>query len=147
MLRFHALRLYLVLGLIAPMPAFAANFCVAVNGGFGNGGTSYVAPDFALPVSGLCKPWSGFTKTGASVITTASGTGCVSSNGKVLTLSIFNTDPAYFSPGEAVSDHVQICPKGIAKCPVPGQDQGYFGGPAAEQACTAALLRLPAVHD
>jgi hypothetical protein len=147
MFRFEARHLVFVLGLVAPMPAFAATFCVAVNGGFGNGGTSYVAPDFALPVSGLCKPWAGFTKDATTVIATASGTGCLSSNGKVLTLAIFNTDPAAFGSHNFVSDYVRICPKSAGTCPISGSDDGNYSGTAAEQTCTAALLRVPVFHD
>lgn len=66
-------------GLIAPDAAKAANFCIAVNGGVGHGGTSYVGPSFALPAAGKCAAWAGFTKTAVTVIAIGSGTGCVSS--------------------------------------------------------------------
>jgi hypothetical protein len=132
--------------LIAPV-CDAANFCVAVNGGFGSGGTSYIGTGFAVPAAGICKPWSGFTKTASTVIATAVGTGCLSSNGKVLPLSIFNTDPPFFGAGGSVSDQIQMCPEGVKGCPISGQDQGNFGGSAAEETCTTALLNLPATHD
>jgi hypothetical protein len=147
MSRFKTLHLFLALGLIASAPAFAANFCVAVNGGFGSGGTSFVGPGFEAPAANACEPWSGFTKTATTVIGTATGTGCLSSNGKVLTLSIFNTDPPSFGAGVTKSDYIQLCPQGVKGCPISGSDQGYFAGPAAEQTCTAALLKLPAAHD
>jgi hypothetical protein len=137
----------LALGLMAPISAHATNFCVAVNGGFGNGGTSYIAPVFTLPTKNKCVPWSGFTKTAATVIAISTGTGCLSSSGKVLTLSIFNTDPPFFGPGTAVSDQIQLCPTGVTGCPVSGQDFGNFSGSAVEQTCTASLLRLPDTHD
>jgi hypothetical protein len=147
MFRFKRSHLALMLGLIAPVPAFATNFCIAVNGGFGSGGTSFVGPGFVVPTANLCEAWLGFTKTATSVIATATGTGCVSSNGKVLTLSIFDTDPPFLGAGTAVSDYIQLCPKGVTSCPISGSDQGYFAGTAAEQTCTAALLRLPVTHD
>jgi hypothetical protein len=148
MLRSKISHLSLVLGLTVSVPAYAANFCIAVNGGFGKGGgTSFIAPSFPLPVSGMCKPWSGFTKTGTTVIAFATGTGCLSSDGKVLTFSISNTDPDNFGSGVAVSDQIVLCPKGITSCPVSGNDQGNFAGTAAQQTCVAALLKLPDTHD
>jgi hypothetical protein len=137
----------LALGLIAPICAYAANFCVAVNGGFGTGGTSYIAPAFTLPAANNCTPWSGFTKTATTVIAISTGTGCLSKSGKVLTLSIFNTDPQFFGDGTAVSDQIQLCPKGVTGCPIAGQDFGNFGGTAVQQTCTARLLNLPQTHD
>jgi hypothetical protein len=100
MYRFKILFMVLPLGLIGPICAYAANFCVSVNGGFGSGGTSYIAPAFALPAKNNCVAWSGFTKTATSVIAISTGTGCLASDGKVLTLSIFNTDPEFFRRGQ-----------------------------------------------
>jgi hypothetical protein len=137
----------LALGLIAPISAYPANFCVAVSGGFGSGGTSYIAPAFTLPAKNHCAAWSGFTKTATTVIAISTGTGCLSSNGTVLTLSIFNTDPPFFGTGAAVSDQIQLCPEGVTSCPITGQDSGNFSGSAAEQTCTASLLKLPQTHD
>jgi hypothetical protein len=127
--------------------AVASNFCVAVNGGFGSGGTSYIAPAFTLPAKNNCAAWSGFTKTATTVIAISTGTGCLASDGKVLTLSIFNTDPEFFGEGKAVSDQIQLCPKGVTGCPITGQDLGNFAGLAVQQACTASLLTLPPTHD
>src|SRR6516162_8175696 len=84
--------------------AVASNFCVAVNGGFGSGGTSYIAPAFTLPAKNNCAAWSGFTKTATTVIAISNGTGCLASDGRVLTLSIFNTDPLFIGAGKAVAD-------------------------------------------
>jgi hypothetical protein len=137
----------LALGLIAPISADAANFCVAVNGGFGNGGTSYIAPTFALPAKNNCAAWSGFTKTGTTVIATSTGTGCLASDGKVLTLSIFNTDLEFFGTGVAVLDQIELCPKGVTGCPITGEDAGNFTGPAVQQTCTTSLLTLPPTHN
>jgi hypothetical protein len=148
MFRFKTPFMILALGLIAPICAYAANFCVAVNGGFGSGGgTSYIAPAFTLPAKNNCAAWSGFTKTASTVIAISTGTGCLSNSGKVLTLSIFNTDPEFFGAGAFVSDQIQLCPKGVTGCPITGQDFGNFGGNAVEQTCTASLLRLPTTHD
>lgn len=147
MLHFKTPYLALCLGFITPVSAFASNFCVAVDGGFGNGGTSFIGTGFAMPDPNACKPWMGFTKTGATVIGTASGTGCLSNSGQVLTLSIFNTDPANFGTGKAVVDQIRLCPNSVADCPITGNDQGNFSGSAVQQTCTNALLKLPVDHD
>jgi hypothetical protein len=147
MFRFRTPYILLVLGLTVPTHTYAASFCVAVNGGFGSGGTSFIAPTFNLPAKNHCAGWSGFTKTAATVIAISNGTGCVSSDDKVLTLSIFNTDPQFFGSGQSVSDQIQLCPTGVTGCPISGQDVGSFGGTAAQQTCTASLLKLPPTHD
>ena len=148
MFRFKTHHLCLLLGLLAPVCA-SANFCIRVNGGFGNGGTSFIGKGFTLPAAGLCKPWAGFTKTASTVIANSTGAGCLSSDGKVLTVTVFSTNPSYFGPGGFGSDHIRLCPAGISGCPTgAGTDQGSFGpGPASRQSCTTALLRLPAIHD
>ncbi len=147
MFRFILPCVLLVAGLIAPDRSDAANFCVAVNGGFGNGGTSFIAPTFSLPTHDLCTPWAGITKTASTVVAFSTGTACVSKDGTVLTLSIFNTDPSFFGANTAASDQIQLCVKGKPGCTISGQDQGYFGGTAAEQTCTATLLNIPVTHD
>jgi hypothetical protein len=146
MLHFKTSHLLLILGVIAPASAFASTFCVAVDGGFGGGGTSYIGPAFAMPSANGCKPWAGFTKTGATVIATATGTGCLSSNGKVLTLSIFDTNPDFFGSGVTVQDQIRVCPNSVTNCPIVGNDQGNFSGSAEQQTCTDALLKLPTNH-
>ena len=149
MIRFKKPHLLLLLGLIAPMCSSAANFCVRVNGGFGNGGTSFIGKGFEVPAAGLCRPWTGFAKTASSVIVNSTGAGCLSSDGKVLTLSVFSTNPSWFGAGGFGSDHIRLCPAGVSGCPIgAGTDQGSFGpGPAVRQTCTTSLLRLPAIHD
>jgi hypothetical protein len=147
MYRFKSRDLCLVLGLMAPTGTYAANFCVAVSGGFGNGGTSFVATSFTLPAANTCIPWSGFTKTATTVILISNGTACLSKSGKVITLSIFNTDPEFFGANASVSDQIQLCRNGVADCPISAQDIGYFTGSAAQQTCTANLLKLPDTHD
>lgn len=147
MLRAKSSHVFLVLGLIVPFCTYAGNFCVASNGGFGHGGTSYIAPNFTLPGLSQCVPWSGFTKTASTVILFSTGVACRASGGKTLTLSIFNTDPAFLGPGVSASDQIVLCPTGTISCPVSGQDQGEFGGSAHEQTCTVTLLTLPGTHD
>jgi hypothetical protein len=136
-----------MLGLIAPLYSNAANYCIAAGGGFGSGGTTYIGPGFVLPLAGKCKPWSGYTKTASSVVLVTTGTGCLSSDSKVLTFSMSSTDPGFLSPGVAASDYIQFCPPGTKSCPVAASDQGNFGGSAAPTTCTAALLKLPSTHD
>jgi hypothetical protein len=147
MFRLKTPFMVLALGLTSPIGAYAANFCVAVNGGFGHGGTSYIAPAFTLPAKNHCEAWAGFTKTASTVVAISNGTGCVSDSGKVLTLSIFNTDASFFGAGKSVSDQIELCPNGVTGCPVNGEDFGNFGGPAEEETCTASLLKLPDTHD
>ncbi len=141
--------LALFLGLAALGQAHAANYCIAVNGGFGNGGTSFVGKGFALPAAGNCKPWAGYTKTSSTVIAASTGAGCLSSNGKVFTLTVFSTDPPWFGTGQFGTDHIRFCPAGVSGCPIgAGTDVGSFGPAAAvPQTCTSALLNLPALHD
>ena len=58
----------------APGPA---PYCIAVNGGFGKSGYSgstFVARNFTMPDANKCNPWTGYTKTSATVIFTTSGT-------------------------------------------------------------------------
>ncbi|MGY6216804.1 hypothetical protein ACW73L_16730 [Methylolobus aquaticus] len=82
------------------------------------------------------------------MIANSNGSGCTSSDGKVLTVSVFSTNPSWFGAGNFGSDHIQLCPAGAAGCPIGGGvDSGSFGGPAAPTACTATLLDLPSIHD
>ena len=131
MKRFKTSHLVLMIGLVAPIPGYAANFCVKVNGGFGNGGTTFVGKGFAVPAAGACKVWTGYLKTASSVIAHSTGSGCLSSDGIVLTLSILSTDPSFLGSGETASDHIRICPGGSAGCPTGvgvGTDVETFGG-------------------
>jgi hypothetical protein len=139
----------LMLGLIAPLCSHAADFCIATNGGFGNGGSSFIGKGFVLPAAGICLPWSGFTKTASSVIAISAGTACRSTDGKALELTISSTDPAFLGSGVIGSDHIKFCPGGAATCPFGGgTGTGTFSnGSARKQTCTTALLTLPAIHD
>jgi hypothetical protein len=127
-----------------------ANYCIAVNGGFNGdgGGTSYIGKGFTVPAAGNCVPWSGFTKTASTVVLTTTGTGCLSSDGKVLTVSVSSADPDYLGALTPGSDYITLCMAGVTGCPVGDQDQGALGGGgnAAEQTCTAKLLKLPSSH-
>jgi hypothetical protein len=148
MFRFKTPQLFLLLGLIAPVYSYAANYCIAVSGGFGGGGTSFMGINFALPDGGKCKPWSAFTKTASTVILTTTGTGCLSSDGKVLTVSVSSADPAFLGAGQLGSDYIQLCPAGVTSCSIgAGTDQGAFSGPAAPETCTTKLFHLPAKRD
>jgi hypothetical protein len=149
MFRVKTSHLVLMVGLIAPLPSYAADFCVKIGAGFGNGGSSFVGKGFALPAAGACKAWAGYVKTATSVIANSTGGACLSTNGGVLTLTIISTNPSYLGSGQISVDHIRLCPAGAAGCPI-GAGQsigGSFAGPAVKQSCTAKLLSLPAVHD
>lgn len=151
MLRFKKSRVLLLLGVVAPTWGYAADFCIKVNGGFGAGGVSFVGKGFTLPAANTCKPWAGWAKTGTTVIWATTGSACMSSNNKVLQLTLLSTNPSWFGAGIVSSDHIRICPTGTTACPVAsgvGVDASNFNqGPAAQQTCTANLTNLPAVHD
>ncbi len=150
MIRFKTSHLMLMLGLISPLTANAADYCIAANGGFGNGGTSFIGKNFAVPAAGVCKPWAGFAKTATTVVAISSGTACRSTDGKVLELTIASTDPSYLGLGVIASDHIKFCPGGTSGCPVGGGSAGgglAAGGTAKSQTCTAKLLKLPSTHD
>jgi hypothetical protein len=136
-------------GLIAaPVFATATDYCIESGGGWPNGGTSFVGREFAMPAAGNCAPWSGFTKTASSVVLTTFGAGCLSSNGKVLTLNLVSSDPSWFGANNIGKDYIEVCPQGASGCPFSsGSDQGAFSGVAKPQTCTSALLNLPATHD
>ena len=149
MLRFKASHVTLILGLIAPLCSNAADYCIATNGGFGNGGSSFIGKNFVMPAAGMCAPWSGFTKTASSVIALSAGTACRSTDNKSLELTISSTDPAYLGSGVIGSDHIKFCPGGTSTCPYGGgTGVGTFSnGSAKKQTCTTALVTLPAIHD
>jgi hypothetical protein len=149
MIRLKTSHLVLMAGLMAPLPSYAANFCVKIGAGFGNGGSSFVGKGFALPAAGACKAWAGYVKTATSVIANSTGGACLSTTGGVLTLTIISTNPSFLGAGQTSVDHIRLCPTGAAGCPT-GAGQsigGSFAGSAAKQTCTTTLLNLPAVHD
>ena len=135
--------------LLAPVYSFAgeAPYCIAVNGGFGtSGGTTFVARNFSLPAASKCSPWTGYTKTADTVILTTSGTSCLSSDGKALTVSVSSVDPPTFYIGQFTADYIQLT-RGDSSQPFSGQDTGAFAGPAEPVSCTSDLLTLPSYHD
>jgi hypothetical protein len=133
---------------LAAAHSFAAEapYCIAVNGGFGNGGTTFVARGFSLPAQSKCTPWSGYTKTASTVILTTSGTSCLSSDSKALTVSVSSADPWFLGAGQFAADYIQLS-RGNATEPLSGQDFGYFAGSAEPVTCTSELLSLPWSHD
>jgi hypothetical protein len=136
--------------LLAPIHSFAAEapYCIAVNGGFGaSGGTTFVARNFTMPDPSKCSTWSGYTKTGATVILTTGGTACLASDSKGMTVSLSSADPSYFGGGGALGvDYIQLT-RDAATEPFTGQDSGYFTGSADPVSCTSELLTLPSYHD
>jgi hypothetical protein len=148
MYRIKTSHLLMLLGVIAPVCSYASNYCIKVNGGFPGGGTSFIEPTFSIPVPGTCAPWSGFTKTADTVIFTTTGTGCTSTNGNILTIAVTSIDPANVSG--AVADYILLCAHGFDTCTIGSgvqEDQGNFSGPAAQETCSATLLKLPPSHD
>jgi hypothetical protein len=136
----------LLLGTVHSFAAGPAPYCIAVNGGFGNGGTTFVARSFSLPAENKCTPWSGYTKTASTVILTTSGTSCLSSDSKALTVSVSSADPWFLGAGQFAGDYIQLT-RGGATQPFTGQDFGYFAGSAEPVTCTSDLLTLPSSHD
>jgi hypothetical protein len=121
-------------------------FCVATAGGFGNGGTTFVAPGFTVPAANKCTPWSGFTKTASTVILTTSGAACLSTTGKTLTVSVSSADPDFLGTNPA-SDYIQLTRASSTGSFTSGTDQGEFAGSADQITCTSDLLSLPDIHD
>jgi hypothetical protein len=149
--RFKTPHLLLMLGLIAaPLQSFAAEqpYCIAANGGFGPPayGTTFVARGFTVPAASKCSPWSGYTKTASTVILTTTGTACLSSDSKALTVSVTSADPSYFPLNQLTADYIQLTRTDTSE-PFTGQDYGAFAGDAEVVSCTSDLLNLPAVHD
>lgn len=128
----------------------AQDFCIAVNGGFGAGGTTFVGKGFVTPPNGTCKSWSGIMRTAATVVGTSTGAACMSNDAKLLTVSLHTSAPEFLGIGVVAADHIELCPNAATLgCPAhAGQsDQGTFGGPAAQIACTAALGAIPSSHN
>jgi hypothetical protein len=148
MFRFKTSHLILLLGLTAPASSFATeHYCIATNGGFGKGGTTFIGTGFAVPAEGECTPWSGFTKTADTVVVTTYGTGCLSSDGKALTVAVSSADPDWFGIGAIGSDYISL-KRSESKGPfTAGGDQGAFGGDAEVVSCTSSLEHLPSSHD
>lgn len=136
-----------VTALTAGAAARAGNYCIAVGGGFGGGGTSFIGKGFAVPADGNCALWSGFTKTASTVIVFTTGNGCTSSDGKVLTVSVTSIANNFCLAGSGpCQDYITLCLVSSG-CPVTDQDTGSFAGTAKEETCTASLTKLPSTHD
>jgi len=121
------------------------SFCIATAGGFGSGGTTFVAPAFTVPAQNKCASWSGFTKTASTVILNTSGAACLSTTGKTLTVSVSSADPSFFT--NPLSDYIQLTRASSTGTFTGGTDQGQFAGSADQITCTSSLLSLPDVHD
>ena len=121
-------------------------FCIATAGGFGGGGTTFVAPSFTVPSVNKCTTWSGFTKTATTVILNTSGAACLSSTGKTLTVSVSSLDPDFLGTNPA-SDYIKLTRASSTGTFSGGTDQGQFAGSADQVTCTSGLLSLPDSHD
>jgi hypothetical protein len=121
-------------------------FCIATAGGFGDGGTTFVAPAFTVPAENKCTSWSGFTKTASTVILITNGAACLSSTGKTLTVSVSSADPDFLgtTPG---TDYIQLTRTSSSGSFSGGTDGGQFAGSADQVTCTAGVLSLPDSHD
>lgn len=126
--------------------AVPQDFCIAVNGGFGSGGTTFVGKGFVAPANGTCRPWSGIMQTATTVVGTSTGSACMSSNGLRLTVTLLTTNPGFLGSGMVASDHIELCPV-AQQCPVVQADSGTFGGPAQRVACNPAIVPIPSQHD
>jgi hypothetical protein len=143
-------------GLIGSVQAGPAPFCIAVGGGFGNGGTTFVARQFSVPSPNQCSPWAGYTKTSGTVVLNTSGSACLSEDGHVLNIGVSSVNPNW-TGGAYAPDYIQICLEGV-HCtsadlsvedqPLAGNgiDLGFFAGSAEEITCTQSLLTLPNSH-
>jgi len=124
------------------------DFCVAVDGGFGSGGETFVGKEFISPTAGTCKPWAGVVKAGTTVVLTSSGAGCLSDDGVLLTITLQSMNHDFLGPGVSATDQIELCPKGPSGCPVAQADSGsFFTGTAAIVTCSAALSSIPSKHD
>ncbi len=124
-----------------------APVCVAVDGGFGGGGTTFVGPTITIPAGGGCTPWSGFTKTAGTVVLFTSGTACLSTDAKKLTVSVSSADPDFLGVGSTASDFIQLTRASTTGTFTSGSDQGYFSGSAVQVTCSSSLLTLNENND
>jgi hypothetical protein len=128
-------------------PGGGAPFCIALSGGFGSGGTTFVAPGFTVPAENKCTPWSGFTKTASTVILITNGAACLSSTGETLTVSVSSADPDFLGAGSTASDYIQLTRASSSGSFSGGTDQGFFSGSGDQVTCTSSVLSLPDTHD
>jgi hypothetical protein len=152
--RFRKAHLAVLLGLIAPLQSFAttpstpseAPYCIAVNGGWPNGGTTFVARNFVQPSENKCSVWTGYTDTAGNVVISTSGEACLSGDSKQLTVSVTNADPWFFGSGVLDGEYIQLN-RASSSDPFSGYDYGFFSGPAEPTTCTSDLLNLPSSHN
>src|SRR5580658_541984 len=98
-------------GLIGSVYANPAPYCIAVAGGFGSGGSTFVARQFQVPEPNKCTPWAGYTKTSGTVVLTTSGTACMSDDGNVMTVGVTSFNPNWVTGNGA--DYIQFCPQDV----------------------------------
>ncbi len=140
-------------GLMAPVFATQAPYCVALDGGFLNGGASVVARNFEFPEQSKCSTFQGYTKSNATVVFQTNGNLCLSDDGQVVTVLITSADPSFsgFTNGSDLPvkhDYLRFCANGSGTCIFGGGvDFGTLGTTAEHQDCTDILLDLPAYHD
>ena len=124
------------------------DLCVAVGGGFGKGGETFVGKEFTSPTAGTCKPWSGVVKAGTTVVLTSTGAACLSNDGVLLTIVLQSMNHEFLGSGASMTDQIELCPKGPSGCPVAQADSGsFFNGTAAVVTCTATLSTIPSMHN
>ena len=97
--------------LLAPGLASAKNFCIT---GFPNSSYIMLGQGFTVPKKGKCKVWIGFVE---EPLIASTGTGCTSTDGTELTLSIISSTSTGFSEVDGIalslpsltgSDDVQV---------------------------------------
>jgi hypothetical protein len=152
--RFKKAHLATLLALIAPLQSFATTptapsespYCIAVNGGWPSGGTTFVARNFTQPSESKCSVWTGYTLTASTVVLNTSGEACLSTDSTQLTVSVTSLDPEYLGGGSIVGDYIQLN-RTSSSDPFSGQDYGHFPGSAEPTTCTSDLLTLPSSHN
>ncbi len=88
-----------VLGALAPSSSYAANYCIAVGGGFGSGGETFVGYRLCCSCRGHLLAVVRFTKGFSSVVLLTHGSGCLSSDGKVLSVQPVQRRPVLLRRG------------------------------------------------
>ncbi len=82
---------------LAPGLASAKNFCI---GGFPNPSYILLGQGFTVPKKGKCKVWIGFVE---EPLIASTGTGCTSTDGTELTLSITSSTSTGFSEVDGIA--------------------------------------------
>lgn len=146
----HRLKALLLLALL-PTCGFAteSHYCIAADGGWPGGGTTYIAPNFPLPAVGTCGPWQGFAKTAGTVVVFSYGTGCLSNDGKALTVAVTSQNPNWINGSNNGNDYIVLERSEDKGSFTSGSDTGalVFGTSSATPVtCTATLLELPSSH-